>query len=330
MNAIIGLFIVLLLLAVSFIGVGTVKMEYFFGVVMPYAAMAIFILGVILRVLKWAKSPVPFRIPTSCGQQKSMGWVKNSKLDNPHNGFWTIARMALEILTFRSLFRNTKASLEKGPKLVYGGSKWLWVAALAFHYSFLVIVIRHFRFFTEPIPGIVLWLQSLDSLFQISLPLLFMTDILLIGAATYLFLRRVVIPQIRYISLAADFIPLFLILSIAVTGVLMRYFIKVDAIAVKQLAMGLLSFSPVVPEGIGVIFYMHLFLVSFLLIYFPFSKLMHMGGIFLSPARNLANNNRAKRHINPWNPDVKIHTYEEYEEEFKDVMKAAGMPLEKE
>ena len=136
MNAIIGLFIVLLLLAVSFIGVGTVKMEYFFGVVMPYAAMAIFILGVILRVLKWAKSPVPSRIPTSCGQQKSMGWVKNSKLDNPHNGFWTIARMALEILTFRSLFRNTKASLEKGPKLVYGGSKWLWVAALAFHYSF--------------------------------------------------------------------------------------------------------------------------------------------------------------------------------------------------
>ena len=70
-------------------------------------------------------------------------------------------------------------------------------------------------------------------------------------------------------------------------------------------------------------------LVSVLLAYFPFSKLMHMGGIFLSPTRNLANNNRAKRHVNPWNPAVKVHTYEEYEDEFRDKMMAAGLPVEK-
>jgi nitrate reductase gamma subunit len=55
-----------------------------------------------------------------------------------------------------------------------------------------------------------------------------------------------------------------------------------------------------------------------------------MAGVFLSPTRNLANNSRAKRHINPWNPDLKFHTYEEYEDEFRDVMKAAELPLEKE
>jgi nitrate reductase gamma subunit len=94
--------------------------------------------------------------------------------------------------------------------------------------------------------------------------------------------------------------------------------------------MGLFSLSPIVPEGIGVIFYIHLFLVCILLLYFPFSKLVHMGGIFLSPARNLANNNRVRRHINPWNPDVKVHTYEEYEDEFRELMRDAEMPLEKE
>jgi len=89
-----------------------------------------------------------------------------------------------------------------------------------------------------------------------------------------------------------------------------------------------LAFSPVLPEGIGSLFYIHLFLVSTLIAYFPFSKLMHLGGVFMSPTRNLANNNRMKRHVNPWNYDVKVHTYEEYEDEFRNVMKAAGMHLE--
>jgi hypothetical protein len=57
---------------------------------------------------------------------------------------------------------------------------------------------------------------------------------------------------------------------------------------------------------------------------------MHMGGVFFSPTRNLANTNRVKRHINPWNPDVKIHTYEEYEDEFRNLIKSVGLPLDKE
>ena len=128
-----------------------------------------------------------------------------------------------------------------------------------------------------------------------------------------------------------DYFPLLLLLGIAVTGYLMRYTTaKADLIEVKELAMGLLSFHPVIPAGLDSIFYLHIFLVSVLIAYFPFSKLLHMAGVFMSPTRNLANNSRAKRHINPWNYDVKVHTYEEYEEEFRDVMKAAGMPVEKE
>jgi nitrate reductase gamma subunit len=156
------------------------------------------------------------------------------------------------------------------------------------------------------------------------------TDLVILAAVTFLFLRRVVDPKLRYISLAGDYFPLFLILSIAVTGVLMRYLTKIDLLGVKTLGTGLLSFHPVVPEGISPLFFIHLFLVTVLIAYFPFSKLMHFAGVFMSPTRNLANNNRAHRHVNPWNYPVKVHTYEEYEEEFHDVMKAAGLPLEKE
>jgi hypothetical protein len=56
---------------------------------------------------------------------------------------------------------------------------------------------------------------------------------------------------------------------------------------------------------------------------------MHLGGVFMSPTRNLANDSRMRRHVNPWNYDVEVHTYEEYEDEFRDVMRGAGLPLEK-
>ena len=94
--------------------------------------------------------------------------------------------------------------------------------------------------------------------------------------------------------------------------------------------MGLVTFRPEIPDTAGTVFYVHLLLVSALVAYFPFSKLMHAGGIFLSPTRNLANTTRAKRHINPWNYSVPTHTYDEYEDEFRGKMKEAGIPLEKE
>lgn len=318
------------LVFLAYIGVGAAHLNYLFGVIIPYAAFVTFIIGIIYRVFKWAARPVPFRIPTTAGQQKSFPWIKQNKIDNPSTALGAFIRMVFEVLLFRSLFRNTRTELHSGPRLAYASSKWLWIAALAFHYSFLVILLRHLRLFTEPVLPFVKTIEKLDSFFQVWVPLLYITDILIIGAVAYLFLRRVLIPQLRYISLPADYFPLFLILSIGITGVLMRYFFKVDVVGIKSLTMGLINFSPKVPEGIGVLFYIHLFLVSTLFAYFPFSKLTHMAGVFLSPTRNLANNNRMEMHVNPWNYPVKVHTYEEYEEEFRHFLKDAGLPVEKE
>ncbi len=321
------------LILIAFFGVETANLNYLFGVIIPYAAIAIFIVGIIYRVLKWAARPVPFRIPTTAGQGKSLPWIKQNKIDNPSTAFGTFIRMVFEVLLFRSLFRNTRTELRSGPRLAYASSKWLWIAALAFHYAFLVILIRHLRLFIEPVPALLKTVEKLDSFFQVHLlgaPILYITDVVLLAAVTYLLLRRILIPTLRYISLPADYFPLFLILSIGITGGLMRYFYKVDVVGIKELTLGLINFKPVIPEGIGVLFYIHLFLVSTLFAYFPFSKLTHMAGVLLSPTRNLANNNRMKRHVNPWNYPIKVHTYEEYEDDYREFMKDAGIPVEKE
>jgi nitrate reductase gamma subunit len=244
--------------------------------------------------------------------------------------------MALEVLAFRSLFRNLRTELRKDPedpesaRLIHWSYKWLWLGAIAFHYAFLTVILRHLRFFTEPTMGFVLMLDKMDGFFQFFTPAVYLSGIVLVVAVAYLLFRRITNPTLRYISLAADYFPLLLILGIGLTGILMRYIYKADIIAVKQLALGLVTFHPVVPPGIGSLFYIHLFLVCVLFAYFPFSKLLHAPGVFMSPTRNLASNNRWVLHVNPWNYPVKFHSYEEYEDKFREPMIEAGIPVEKE
>ena len=330
MKVVIPFLAVLAVIVIGWLGVGVIDLPFLFGVILPYSALALFVCGFIYRIVYWAKSPVPFRIPTTCGQQKSLAWIKSDRLDNPHDTKGVIARMALEVFFFRSLLRNTRTEVIDGPKVVYGPNLWLWGGALMFHYCFLLIFFRHLRFFTEPVPALVSLVADVDGFFQIGLPPVMITSLLLIAAGGFLLMRRLLSPQLRYISLAADYFPLFLILGIAVTGVLLRHFVRTDVVGIKELAMGLVSFKPTIPQGVHWLFYVHLLLVSTLVAYFPWSKLMHLGGVFLSPTRNLANNNRMVRHINPWNAPVKLHTYEEYEDEFRDRMKGAGIPVDKE
>jgi len=333
-----ALLAVIVLFFVAYVGAEVLGLRYIFGVLIPYLAVIVFIAGFIYKVMGWARSAVPFRIPTTCGQQKSLPWIQPNKIDCPTSTGAVFIRMILEICCFRSLFRNTKMSLEEGDKLTYRWEIWLWVFALAFHYSFLVIILRHFRLFTEPVPFFIQLLEKVDGFFRIEvlydtiqtgLPGVFLSGLVLLAAVTFLLLRRILMPQVRYISLAADYFPLFLIFGIAFTGILMRYFTKIDVTAAKSLAMGLVTFHPAAPKGIGGIFYAHLFFVSILLAYFPFSKLMHLGGVFLSPTRNLTTNTREKRHENPWNYPVPVHTYDEYEEEFREKMVEAGLPVDK-
>ncbi len=316
------------LAAIAFLGAGVAGLRGLFGIAVPYAAVLIFFAGLAVRVIGWGRSAVPFRVPTTCGQQRSLPWIRSARLENPSTAAGATGRVLLEALTFRSLFRNTRARLRADGTLVYGPDKWLWAGSLAFHWSLLVILLRHFRFFVEPVPRPVAWLQGLDGFFQVGLPEIYLTNVVVVAALGYLLLRRWINPRLRYISGAADHLPLLLLLGVATTGILLRYVDKTDIVAVKELAVSLVSFHPAVPQGIGTLFFVHLFLVSVLFAYFPFSKLSHMAGVFMSPTRNLANNNRARRHVNPWDHEVHPHTYKEWEEEFHDKLVAADIPLD--
>ncbi|MGM9525492.1 MAG: sulfate reduction electron transfer complex DsrMKJOP subunit DsrM [Peptococcaceae bacterium] len=333
-NAGIALAIVLAILAVAYVGVEVLNLDFFFGGILPYIAIAAFIVGFIYRIYNWAQSPVPFRIPTTAGQQKSLDFIKQNKIDNPSSKGGVFVRMALEVLVFRSLFRNSKAEVTDKGDIVYQWEKWLWLFALCFHWGFFLTVFRHLRFFTDPVPAMVTFWEKIDGVFWVDLQQIYLTGFILLLGITGLFIRRIYLDKVRYISLVNDFFPLFLILGIAITGLTMRYLTHADITAIKEVAMGLASFNfgqimaAVTNTDISVMFWFHLTLVCTLLIYFPTSKLMHAGGIFMSPTRNMANNNRMVRHINPWNPEVEVHTYQEYEHEFHQKMKAVGLPLD--
>ncbi len=330
----IALAAILIILAIGW-GGALIGLKYALGVYLPLVAGLIFVFGFIWRVVKWAKSPVPFAIPTVGGQEKSLDWIKPARLDAPTSTAGVIGRMMLEVLTFRSLFRNTAAkrtTIDGTPRMTYYSSKWLWVFALLFHYSMLVIVVRHARFFLDPVPVFISVVEFVDGIFQIGAPRFYLTDLCILGGLGFLLLRRLCSERLRYISLPTDYFAVLLLLCIAGSGICMRYLEKVDIAAVKTVLMGLATMK--LPDAelvsqVGPIFFVHVTFVSALLIYFPFSKLMHMGGIFLMPTRNMKCNTREEMHVNPWNPPKKYHTYEEYEDDFRDAMIEAGIPVDK-
>ncbi|MEM0350580.1 MAG: sulfate reduction electron transfer complex DsrMKJOP subunit DsrM [Archaeoglobaceae archaeon] len=293
-----------------------------FGIIIPYIAFAIFVIGVVYKLVYWAKSAVPLKIPTTSGQQKSLKFIKRTiydRFDSPYTKWETLVRMLLEIFVFRSLLKNTRYYMDR---LSQKDARWLWLFAILFHYCLLLVLIRHTKFFLEPVPSFVEMLSELEAFKGVFIPSLYISGITIIAALLFLWFRRIFLSRERCISLPSDHFALLLLLSIVISGNVMRYFIKVDISMVKGLLLSLMSFN--IPKAIEFansiepMFYIHFALGSFLLAYFPFSKLMHAGGIFFSPTRNMPNNNRAERHVNPWNPPYKGITWQEYYETYKD------------
>lgn len=326
--------LVLLIMIIAWFG-AWIGLAPLFGVVFPYVAILVFICGMVWRIVYWAKSPVPFCIPTTAGQEKSLSFIKQNKIDCPSDYWGVIKRMFMEVVFFRSLFRNTHAviieddPINKEPRAIYYSSKWLWCISLIFHYSILIIVIRHFRLFMEPVPVVIRWIDDIDGIMQIGSPRFYWTGALAFCALLYLLGRRLVNQKVRYISLLNDYFPLWLLIGIVGSGIYLRYFDKTEIAQVKIYLMALTHFSPISATGINGLFFVHVTLVCVLLCYFPFSKLAHMTGLWFSSTRNMPNNSRAVRHINPWNPPKDYFTYQQYEDEYREAMAEAGLPLEK-
>lgn len=185
-----------------------------------------------------------------------------------------MARMAGEVFLFTSLFK---------------GNKWTWLGGYAFHAALALVLFRHLRYFLVPVPKAV----------ALAGPPGVWAGVVLLLAAIYLFIRRLAVDRTRYFTSGADYFALILIGLIAFSGLVMKFLVRADVTAIKNFMMGIVTFSPA-PMPVDVMFMIHLLLVMALMVYFPFSKLMHMGGIFFSPTRAQADDCREVRHVNPW------------------------------
>ncbi len=224
-----------------------------------YLTTLLFVVGLLYRIRTYAGTPAPLKIPTTPAPITTGG---------------VVLRMAREVVLFESLF---KANL------------WTWGLGWMFHGSLMVVLLRHLRYFTEPVWGWVALIQPIGMYAGITL---------LLGVCG-LWARRVFVERIRYISTPSDHLMLLLFIFIAGSGLMMKFFVHTDVIGVKGFFRGWMQFS-VQPLPADALLYLHLLSVAVLLAIFPLSKLLHAPGVFFSPSRNQTDNPREKRHLSAW------------------------------
>lgn len=173
---------------------------------------------------------------------------------------------------------------------LFKADKPLWAAGWCFHILLWLGLLRHLRYFLYPVPGGIAGIQTvgLYAGYLIPIPIVF------------LLARRLLLERPLYLSILGDYFALFLLLSITLSGILLHLFFRTYLIDVKALINGLLHFEYQAPE-VHWLFAFHFIGVMTLLVYFPFSKLVHGGGLLLSPTRN-QRTNFEKRFVNPWDP----------------------------
>jgi len=224
-----------------------------------YLATLALVVGLLYRINIYARTPAPLKIPTTPAPTTKGG---------------VVLRMAREVVLFESLF---KANL------------WTWSMGWLFHASLALVLLRHLRYFTEPVWGWVALIQPFGVYAGLTM---------LLGLCG-LWVRRLFVERIRYISTPSDHLMLALLIGIAASGLLMKFVAHTDVIAVKSFFLGWMRLG-IQPLPADSLLYLHLAMVALLLIIFPVSKLLHAPGIFFSPSRNQTDNPREKRHISAW------------------------------
>ncbi len=224
-----------------------------------YAATAILVGGLAYKIRCYATTPAPLKIPTTPAPITPSG---------------AALRVAREVVLFESLFKS---------------NKWIWLFGFLFHFGMLLVLLRHLRYFTQPLWEWVVLIQ----------PFGIYAGFAMLAGLLGLWARRVLVDRVRYISTPSDHLILALLVGIAVSGLGMKFVNHTDIVMVKSFFLGLMSFQ-LKPLPADPPLLVHLFLVALLMIIFPMSKLLHAPGVFFSPTRNQADNPRERRHIAPW------------------------------
>jgi nitrate reductase gamma subunit len=224
-----------------------------------YVATAVFVVGVALKIGQYARTPAPLKIPTTPAPTTTGG---------------VVLRITREVVFFESLFKS---------------SKWTWIFGWMFHAALLLVLLRHVRYFQEPVWTPIVFVQFFGTY----------AGFAMVAGLLGLWARRVFVDRVRYISTPSDHLHLALLVAIGVTGLLMRFVGHVDIVAVKAFMLGLMRFD-IQPLPAQPVLLLHLTLVALLMIVFPISKLLHAPGLFFSPTRNQSDDPRESRHLVAW------------------------------
>lgn len=228
-----------------------------------YVATAMLVGGVAYKSWVYARTPQPLKIPIPPAPTTRRG---------------VVVRMLMEVTLFRSLFRS---------------NKWIWLFGWIFHVALLAVLLRHLRYFTEPVWGWVALVQPFG---------LYAGFAMIVGLAG-LWARRFLVDRVRYISSPSDHLMLALLVAIAASGLAMKYLAHADIVALKAFFLGLMAFDWQ-PLPADPLLLAHLALVAALMIVFPVSKLMHAPGIFFSPSLNQVDDARERRHSAGWSAAI--------------------------
>ncbi|MEK7716424.1 MAG: respiratory nitrate reductase subunit gamma [Pseudomonadota bacterium] len=228
-----------------------------------YAATAMLVGGVGYKMWVYARTPQPLKIPTTPAPTTRLG---------------VVVRMVKEVTVFESLFKS---------------NKWIWLFGWIFHFAMLVVLLRHLRYFTEPVWTWVALIQ----------PFGIYAGFGMLAGLAGLWARRFLVDRVRYITSLSDHLMLALLVGIAASGLAMTYLVRTDIIALKAFFLGLMVFSwqPLPADPVLLI---HLTLVATLMLIFPLSKLLHAPGVFFSPTLNQVDNPREHRHVAGWSAQI--------------------------
>lgn len=225
------------------------------GGVLPYLALAVFLVAMVNRVLTWRKLPSPpmtlFPAPSPEGRANTLNTMK-------------------ETLFFSSLFRSDRS---------------LWVFSWGFHAVLALIFVGHVRVVSN-VDNLMMSLGMTEAGIQaMSGGAGGAAGVLILIAAVVLLARRFVIPRVKEITGLTDIFALVLIGAILITGNMMRFGAEhFDLALTREYFANLATFKGVGNAEVFTnnVFLVHMGLAYLLLMYIPFSKILHFGGIFFT------------------------------------------------
>ena len=182
------------------------------GALVLYGAAGVFVAGLARKILQYARTPAPLKIPTTPAPVTRAG---------------VAGRLVREVVLFESLFK---------------ASKWTWLFGWVFHAALLVVLVGHLRYFTEPVWAPVALVQGIAPY----------AGLAMIAGLVGLWARRFLVDRVRYISAPSDHLMLALLVAIGASGLAMRFGVHTDIVALKAFALGLVRFDwqPIPPDGV--------------------------------------------------------------------------------